>query len=320
MLRPRPGSGLRPRSADRDTALLFLTLRDPGPLPAYVRSLLGAGTAAAVARLVADGVLEVEREGELVWGPAALEPSQAPARGRLALLSIEALRLAQALPGNDPRPVAVRLYGYNGRPMTPAWKRRWPSPEVVETRLGIAGKLDGRWIASGRSGWLSWRAREAEAREGGPTWKLYVSPAPEALEGAFGGIVEALARGRAARFKIGPDAAGLLRPDKIVAYFPSFERLGEAAGMITERLEGIPAQGVPFTSEIAGDGLLSWGLDPPAAGESWRFRLVHRLAAALLAARVAGAAEPWRAALERVRLEGVDVETWTPGARVWGER
>ena len=29
--------------------------------------------------------------------------------------------------------------------------------------------------------------------------------------------------------------------------------------------------------------------------------------------------EPWRFALERLRLEGVDTATWTPGALLWRE-
>ncbi|MFL6194774.1 MAG: hypothetical protein ACJ75H_11430 [Thermoanaerobaculia bacterium] len=322
VLRPAGDRGLGARSVDRDTALLFLTLREPGPLPAYVRSMLGAEAAVTVARLVADGVLEVERDGAFVSGPAALETDGGPeGDGRLARLSVEALRYGQALAAmavDDARLLSWRLYGYNQRPLTPAWKRRWPSPEAVERDLGIASGLDRRWVSSGRAGWLSWQARNQEPRAaGGPTWKLYVSPVPEALAESFGEIVEALARGRASQFKIGSDAAGLLRPDKIVAYFPSFERLSQAAAVVTERLAGVPAQGVPFTSEISGDGLLSWGLDPPGA-ESWRLWLTHRLARALLSARSA-AGEPWRLALERVRLEGVDTATWTPGARVGRE-
>jgi hypothetical protein len=42
-----------------------------------------------------------------------------------------------------------------------------------------------------------------------------------------------------------------------------------------------------------------------------------RLARDLLAARQAAAPEPWRFALDRLRLEGVDTETWTPGALLW---
>src|SRR5579864_7766297 len=41
VLRPRRGTGLGLKAVDRETALLFLTLARPGPLPGYVRSRLG---------------------------------------------------------------------------------------------------------------------------------------------------------------------------------------------------------------------------------------------------------------------------------------
>jgi hypothetical protein len=152
-----------------------------------------------------------------------------------------------------------------------------------------------------------------------------VSPLPEALAESFGAVLEALAAGRASHFKVGADAVGLLRPDKIVAYFPSFERLAEAAEVVTRRLDGAAAHGVPFTSEIGGAGLISWGVDPAkeeaawGEAESWRQWLTNRLARALLSARASGAAgiEPWRFAVDRLRLEGVDTDTWTPGALAW---
>src|SRR6186997_229020 len=71
----RPGeasSGLGFKSVDRDTALLFLTLREPGPLPGYVAEMLGAAAPRIVARLVADGVLEIREGDGFVSGAAAL--------------------------------------------------------------------------------------------------------------------------------------------------------------------------------------------------------------------------------------------------------
>lgn len=345
ILRPRQsGPGLGVKSVDRETALLFLTLRDPAPLPSYVRQVLGEAAEPAMARLVADGVLEIEAGGELVSGAAAVAAFRQGGgelgSGRLARLSVEALRYGQALAIDDPLLLSFRLYGYNRRPLTPRWQRLLGSAEAVREHLGIGRGgpnrkiLDRVWEDRLPSeAWLSWRARAAEpssSREG-VTWKLYVSPAPEALAASFGEILEALAAARTPQFKIGADASGLLRPDKIVAYFPSFERLAGAADAIASRLGGIPSQGVPFTSEIGSEigceGLLSWGADPPAddphrhrgGGESWRLWLTHRLAQALLGARAAGngGMEPWRFALVRLRLEGVDTETWTPGALLW---
>jgi hypothetical protein len=341
ILRPRlvegPAAALGVKAVDRDTALLFLTLREPGPLPSYVRSALGEAAGRAVARLIADGVLEIEKGGAFVWGPAALEARGEPIAGggRLAGLSIAALRYGQALAIDDPLRLSFRLYGYNRRPLTPRWRKLLPGPEAVQAYLGIAPGgahrklLDRTWHPSPPSeAWLSWRSRAAEPAgdPGGATWKLYVSPAPEALAEGFGAVLEALAAARAGQLKIGAMAAGLLRPDKIVAYFPSFERLEEAARAVESRLGGVAAQGVPFTSEIAGDGLVSWGMDPPAnergawgGRESWRLWLTHRLARALIAARSSGeAVEPWRYAVERLRLEGIDPESWTPAASQWG--
>lgn len=348
----RPGeaaAGLGFKSVDRDTALLFLTLREPGPLPGYVVEMLGAAAARTVARLVADGVLEIREGDGFVSGAAALAlvgEERDGARdggggGRLAVLSRAALRYAQALAVDDPLRLSWRIYGFNRRPLTPSWQRRLPSAEAVERHLGVeAGgrnrqALDRCWQPGNRGHrgefWLTWHARSARPESpgtpanAGAVYKLYVSPAPEALEEGFGEILEALSASRAQQFKVGADAAGLLRPDKIVAYFPDFDRLSEAAGRLGDRLAGLPPHGVPFTAEIAGDGLLSWGADPPVAErspllggwESWRLWLTNRLAVALVAARSEGAAEPWRFALDRMRLEGVDTESWTPGALLW---
>lgn len=343
VLRPHDAAGNPGRTlktADRDTALLFLTLREPGPLPAYAVSQLGEGAARVVARFVADGILEVEHEGSFLSGPTALDlfvrsESRPTAEGRIAAISRAALQCAHVLPVDDPRLLSLRLYAYNRLPLTPCWQRRLPDTDAVERHLGIAAggphrkSLDRAWQRlPDREGWISWISRAVDASEerpDGPTWKLYVSPRPENLsEGAdFGAILDALTVARARQFKVGRDAAGLLRADKIVSYFPSFERLAEAAEAVVGRLAGVPVQGVPFTSEIGGGGLISWGMDPPrterawSLGESWRHWLALRLARDLLAARHAGA--DWSFALERLRLEGIDTDTWTPGALLWKE-
>ncbi|HEV7508761.1 MAG TPA: hypothetical protein VGS07_28030 [Thermoanaerobaculia bacterium] len=347
VLRPSPSSpgGLSLKSVDRDTALLFLTLCEPGPLPAYVRLMSGEGAARVAAQLVADGILEIAGgDGTFVSGATAFkllwEGGGEARGGRLSDLSLAALRYGQSLAVSDPLRLSLRLYGYNRRPLNPAWKRLLPDSGAVERHLGIGAGgphrrlLDRSWSRTGPSeNWLSWRWRGVDrGGEGGrlsatgATWKLYISPAPEALADGFGRILDALTVARTPQFKIGSSAAGLLRPDKMVAYYPSFERLAAAAEALTERLAGTPAHGVPFTSEIAAEGLLSWGVDPPADSkwsgrESWRLWLTHRLAVALLAVKNAGdtGVEPWRFALERLRLEGVDTGSWTPGGGLFRE-
>jgi hypothetical protein len=343
VLRPREGSGLSGpglRSVDRETALLFLTLREPGPLPSYVQGVLGEAAERTILRLVADGVLEVADGDGFVSGAAALGRLQARAgdlgSGPLAALSLAALRYAQDLPTDDVQRLCWSLYAFNRRPLTPGWQRTLPDSAAVEDHLGIDSgganreRLDRGWSRLAMDGWLSWTRRgrlPGRPAGSGATWKLYVSPAPELLADGFGAVLEALTASRAFQLKIGPDALGLLRPDKIVAYFRDFESLARAADVVRERLAGVAAQGVPFTSGISEDGLLSWGVDPPRSAEpsgmggSWRLWLARRLAAALVAGRNQHeeGMEPWRFALERVRLEGIDPSTWTPGARLWQE-
>ncbi len=370
VLRPRlehagaPAGSLSIKAVDCDTALLLYTLREPAPLPAYVEERFGHETGRAIAQLVADGVLEVAQGEAFVSGAAALHlvvsggasvTGERPREGgRIAEISRDALRYAEALPIDEALALSGRLYGYNRRPLNSRWKRLLPDAAAVPGFLGFApggaaaALLSRRWTALAPSpAWLSWKAKEGAGGQlpsSGPMFKLYVSPDPEHLaDGGFAAIVAALTELRVPQFKVGADAAGLLRADKIVTYFPDFESLARAAHGLAEALAGVPAQGVPFTAEIGGDGLLSWGADPPR-GEglpwegqsSWRVWLTHRLARALLAARAGakGSGEngdhgnngnsghgvpPWRFALERLRLEGVDTDTWTPGALLWKE-
>jgi hypothetical protein len=96
---------------------------------------------------------------------------------------------------------------------------------------------------------------------------------------------------------------------------------------LAEALTGFPAHGVPFTAAIDASGLVSWGVDPPRSEaivawqerESWRLWVTNRLAAALVSARNARSdgVEPWQFAIERLRLAGVDPDSWTPTEILW---
>jgi hypothetical protein len=337
VLVPRaPAPGRHAKAVDRDTALLYLTLQQPGPLPRYVHAMLGGELRATVTRLVCDGVLEIGADGGFVCGPEALPlfaaAGGAPAAGgRIAELSLAALRYAHRLELTDTTVLAARLYAYNRLPLTPAWRRRLPTRAAVVEHLGLDAEapltrtIARRWSATGGADgqrpWLSWGAPPARTADGG-MFKLYVSPHPDALADVLPTVVEVLAETRAFAFKVGAGLEGLLRPDKVVAYFDGFERLAAAGEGLRARLDGVAAQGVPFTAAITPDGLVSWGVDPPGRAqtpgmqgeESWRLWLCTRLAAALLSAR--GHA-PWEYALERIRLEGVDPATWAPSQGIW---
>ena len=149
------------------------------------------------------------------------------------------------------------------------WRRLLPDTAAHARYLGISdggpalAALAQAWSSlPSSSHWMFWTARgKRRASSSGRSYKLYVSPKPESLSGdGFAQIVSALTAARATSFKTGAGVTGMLRPDKIVGYFADFESLGEGASRIGERLDGMPAHGVPFTAEIGGDGLVSWGV------------------------------------------------------------
>jgi hypothetical protein len=348
VLRPQPDSGLELRSASADTALLFLTLAQPGPLPEYFVARLGDEAERAIGRLVLDSVLEIEHQGQYLCGLQAGElvtPGHSDAgRGRIGELSRAALRYGQELVGLGEYLLALRLYGYGYRPVVTELQRRLDNSAALAAYLGLepggsAGeRLDASWYErtpptnGERSNWRIWRPRRVMPREpdrDGPGCKLYVSPAVHELKNATAAVASSLATARGLRaFKVGADVRGICRPDKLIVYFDHLEDLKTGADTLLEQLAGCPAHGVPFTAEISPDGLLSWGADPSARsfadrvdGMSWRMWVTQRLAEYLTVAGQAerGTLEPWQFALERLRLSGIDTDTWVPASGMWAQ-
>jgi hypothetical protein len=345
VLRPRPGSGLELRSVSSETALLFLTLAEPGPLPTYAVARLGGELERTIGRLVLDAVLEIEHKGGYVCGARAgklvVSGRSRGGRGRIAELSRDALRYGQELVGLPESQLALRLYFYGRRPVSPRLRRRLPGGAALASYLGLGPRgsareaLDAGWhevapARGERSSWRHWRARPASRRAAEPagaSYKLYVSPATDALEAAIGAVASSLATARGvSAFKVGSGLHGICRPDKLIVYFDRLDDLHAGAGILRERLDGLPAHGVPFTAAVTRDGLLSWGADPPvrpsadhAGGTSWRMWVTERLAEHLTVARNAGRGElePWQFALERLRLSGIDTDRWVPASGTW---
>jgi len=122
--------------------------------------------------------------------------------------------------------------------------------------------------------------------------------------------------------KYGGDAQGMLRPDKLVVHFETREAVHVAAARLSPMLAGCPVHGVPFSGELGGDGLISFGCDPPPGspasrtGLSWRAWITRRLAEVLANPARAGP-ESWRAALDDIARAGVDPATWAPTIDIW---
>ena len=342
ILRPRGSGKLSIKAASRDAALLFFTLQNPGPLPRYVVETLGEECNPTISRMVLDSILEIEVAGAMLSGPAAHsyicgEEQAVELENFLAALSRRALQYAQTLDINDAYALSMRLYNYNRLPASPRWRALLPDQAAAERHLGIetAGTSLRNWARieqnTGKSQWLAWQSPRINGNPAAPTstYKLYVSPACSALSEAFHAIAAVAGASAAHHFKVGNDVYGLLRPDKMVLYFQHFADLQETAERLMQQLGSCPVHGVPFTAELAGNGLLSWGIDPPAERtvpwlerQSWRLQVTNDLATAMLAARNSGNSElpPWRFAMERLRLEGIETQTWTPSRTLaWAE-
>jgi hypothetical protein len=234
--------------------------------------------------------------------------------GRLARLSLAGLRMnAAGLPATQ-EAVARRLYRFGSDPRGPAVERDFglddePMAVLGLTRGGRSRRcLEAAFEATSFPGWYSFAQAEA-ATTMPPSCKLYVSPRPDALPRAFPVIAEAFAAAGIRSFKVGRGLEGLLRPDKIVAYFDAYTQLCEVAQTLLRLLRNCPAQGTPYTAEIGGDGLLSWGADPPdpSGRISWRSWITGRLASTLT---TSAGEDRVAAALADMEDAGVDPTTW----------
>jgi hypothetical protein len=322
LLIAEPGSGLPEKAVDNAGAALFAQLRKPGRLAGVEGDRL--------AQLVLDGVLEIDSEDGFVSGPRAyaavggLDERPGPEE-RLGRLSRAALDYAARLKLPTVEQTAARLYCFNRVAMSRRWRRAYPHPQAVHDLLR-GPTLSRHWVehfalADGAPDWLSWSRRGEPQGRTRMRYKLYVSPAVDELPDVLTMLVDALTGAGARHFKIGPNAAGLVRPDKIVIYLDDATELAAVGSSLDVALRGVRPHGVPFTAEFAADGLLSWGGDPAggsgplgAPPESWRQSVSRRLAEYLHAGRRAAIAQvsPTQFALARLAADGVDVRAFAP--------
>lgn len=336
ILRPLAVRGLHAKSISREMALLWLTLQQPARLPRYAVRMLGDSCNQVIGQMILDGVLEIESDGRMLSGPAAqglicADVDNPGPETAVAALSRHAIDYGASLEIADPLSLAGRLYAYNSAPASARWRRMLPDTSTVERYLGMHDGATGRLLRSAwvrlpgerrASAWIAWSSIPRQARENETIYKLYISAACSDLRAAFEATASVVDRCNAVQWKVGADVYGLLRPDKMVAYFVEMTDLQQAASLLTEKLAGCPGQGVPFTAEIAGGGLLSWGIDPLTdeyavpwlQRESWRVRICNGLASALLLAKSIHQTKPsaGRFAIDRLRLEGIDTASWTP--------
>lgn len=336
--------------AYKEVALLYYTLQQQQMLPSYTRLQKQDEMNRNIARLVLEGILEVECQQGFVSGAAAhteIYKMQEPGKDQasaaisglsfLANLSLNALQYVVHLDKADIRGIASRLYTFNTIPVFAGKMTAVRSAEAIEQFLGFAKGAPYEWqlqqhweknTTSSGSKWLSWSRRgdSGSYSKNDSIYKLYISPQWESLPKVFTYSLKILSASKAFSFKIGNDPHGLLRPDKMVAYFHQHEDLLAMAGILQPGLQDIPPHGVPFTAQLDEKGILSWGVDPPGCdvlenfeGGSWRARVTEKLAAAIIQAKATGLQrqDSLQYALHKISLEGIDTSTWTPGQHIW---
>lgn len=322
----------------RQTAALLDSFRLPAFPRPYSGDVIGAEETLLL-RLVLDSVLEIEHEGHFLHGPSAREALQIAPLDEFvderppARLSLEALRYAEALEMSEPLTLSAKLYGYNRVPISPRWVERVGTPEGMASWIGL--ETNSPLWTHVRNGWFEappsldnpgWRYFRSEHQIRGASFKLYVNPRLDCFREAIEAALPVFLDMGFTAFKVGRHLQNLLRPDKFVAYASTQDQINSAARALLLKIRGMPAQGVPFTSAIDDDGLLSWGVDPPRIervscyqGTSWRRWVTDKLAVALVAARAGRAEAPVRFALQRAALEGIDVNSWTPVSVPWAQ-
>lgn len=325
---------LNVKAAPANVAGLAEQLQTPLPVSKVLPDLVPDRRDELLAGLVLDGVLEIEGDDGFVNQSAACDlvadqEINLVGDDVLSKLSVRALEHAEQLAITETQTLAAKLYFYHRLPASPVWAKLWPDAVAVLRYLGagtgspIIRALSSTYLltSSTGSGWISWRHKSPPAAHSASfSHKLYVSPKQRHLKEALAAAVDVFTRFRATSFKVGADAAGLLRPDKFVIYFANRQDLLACAEALCERLRELEAHGVPFTTALDEAGLISWGVDPPVSegrvgqyiDDSWRTWLCNRLAIALHAVdRTRTSVSPCRYALMRLWYLGVDTRTWT---------
>ncbi|HEY6748564.1 MAG TPA: hypothetical protein VI357_22950 [Mycobacteriales bacterium] len=243
-----------------------------------------------------------------------------PSGGRLAELTRTAVVRAAALAGRaGPAPVdagtlASLLYRAGGAVPDPRLDPRWPRHAVLRAERAVPCGL-GDWVPSSTDHWLGRTAAGIDPDT--LVHKVYVSPRVAALADALQILLPLAVALRVPAWKVGADVAGVHRADKVVLYLASAADADRVATATAAALDGMAAQGVPFTGQVGRTGVVSRGRD--VGGTSWRAVICRAVADALRVARVglgpdAGAGTVAAAALARVAAAGHDVRTWHPGA------
>ena len=206
------------------------------------------------------------------------------------------------------------LYRSGGTAVDPRQDPRWPRflvdrAERPHPELAV-------YAHTRTEHWNAWTVPGVDAST--LVHKVYASPAVPCLPDALAVVFAVASELDVPSWKVGADAAGLHRADKIVLYLPSARRADDVASCLASALDGLTAQGVLFTGQVGSTGIVSRGRDQ--GRQSWRAVLCQTVAVALHEQRAALGADAAPvdvadAALDRLAAT-YDVRGWHPETRV----
>jgi hypothetical protein len=308
----------RDRSLTVNDIAVLSALESPRVMPHALRMQI-SDCDDLVARLIADGLVEIRRGREFTTGAAALGTAdnqhgqQSATRSQVSDLALHYALAIRHMPVNV---LADRVYSFNCLPLP--IQDGDPEEQFIKiTGIDIRTpepKLGGHeWKLQTGKGWIYFnRGKSYKAR-----YKLYVTPKPEVISDVIPRFAEVLGRSRRSIFKVAFPAGLLGRADKIVAYFPSFEAIQETASALLDLRIDVPVQGIPFTARIPGTELFSWGVDPPRGamrnGSSWRSWIALQVAeCAQEVPTQMASADAFNLIKMKLQLRHVDTVDWVP--------
>jgi hypothetical protein len=332
---------LTAKIAYREVALLYFHLQQSENIPHYFLEINEQQWKKTVQQLVLDNIIEIKYEGKFVSGTDALKAifndvlwDSEIVPGYLPALSTRAIQYGLSLHNLSVRSMSRRLYTFNTTPWDAVAKLNFYSPRSIkdflfpESDMSLHFWLNKKWSSlnvSGTEYWLAWSKlnSDAEIKESmkTPIFKLYISSTFPDLPRVLRQSLPVLSAANTFSFKIGNSLEGLLRPDKMVAYFLNMEDLKTTAKLLFDNLKKISVQGVPFTSPLDHTGLLSFGVDPPTSevlteieGASWRCKVTDQLSLAIIQAQEESLnmRESFDFIKAKLLLAGIDITNWTP--------
>ncbi|HEY2720364.1 MAG TPA: hypothetical protein VGI82_01480 [Chitinophagaceae bacterium] len=336
-----PQSKLTLKVAYHDLALVYLHLAASNLLPHHLTALHEDSLNNAIVRLVIDQILEVKWNGNFVSGVHATEAifgsrlyGDRNFPNFISILSNQAIEYALHFDNAEMRMISNKLYTYHTTPWDSSAKRNFNKVKDIRDFVfsGSPGSLfsilNRDWALindPAKDYWLGWNRKDfsgtSSSRADMTIYKLYISPLIEDLPKAMSISLPLLTSSNAFSFKVGNSIQGLLRPDKIVAYFDDKSSLLQVAEELKEKLKDCKAQGVPFTAQIDDDGILSWGADPPGyivleaiEGGSWRCKVTDQIALAITQAKSEKLEDDQAIDFigSKLFLADIDVYDWAP--------